>query len=62
MAPTGPIRAREPNGGSFGITWETLNRWDDAIARAAREFGAANGIPDLAPNVLERVMNSGSRS
>lgn len=37
---SGPITTPNPLGGSFGITWEVLNRWDDPIRRAADEFDA----------------------
>jgi len=37
-APTGPIRSPAPWGG-FGVHWEQINRWDDAIRAAAAESG-----------------------
>jgi hypothetical protein len=37
-APTGPILTAAP-WGSFGIGWDQINRWDEAISQASAEFG-----------------------
>ncbi len=37
--PVGPIEARAPWGGRFGVGWERITRWWPTIAAAGREFG-----------------------
>jgi hypothetical protein len=41
VTPTGPIRTAPPwnAGGSFGIDWNAISRWDAFIAHAEEEFG-----------------------
>lgn len=37
--PTGPIKTPSPEGGSFGISWEALTQYDDAIHAEADPVG-----------------------
>lgn len=58
-APSGPITtAAPPGGGSFGITWDELNRWDDLVLAAATEVVDRFAPPEMAPALLATILKA----